>query len=123
MGRFRVCAVRGQNLPNADSWPKNPAPDTFVRISLVVGSSVRADRLFTPPESEPLTNALCARPACDWQIVSGPVGTRFNAIDNNNNPRWNFCRELTTDRSNADLRLEIIDYDIFGEDELGPVFA
>ena len=61
-------------------------------------------------------------PACDWQIVSGPFGRRADAIDNNNNPRWNECRTLTTNRRNADLRLEVVDYDYLSNDSLGSIY-
>lgn len=34
----RVCALYATDLPNIDNWPKNPAPDSYVHISLFSSS-------------------------------------------------------------------------------------
>merc|ERR1719482_418855 len=100
MALIHVCAHRAANLPSGDdSW--NPLshfqrPDAYVELSLRL-ANVRVSNIY-----------------------------RSSRIDNNYNPQWNFCRDLSLLsqhsnllRSQLNLRIEVRDHDYIGTDSLG----
>ena len=59
---IRVCAQSATNLPDADWWPKDKRPDSYVRLSLIYPSGTTVA----------------------WSGAS-------SAHDNSANPSWNLC--------------------------------